>query len=452
MKHLLIVDDERGTRESLYVVFSNQYRVSLAANAKQALEALAGDPVDAVFLDIIMPDVDGLSLLNQILQAHPEMPVIMVSAAAGVKPAIKAIRMGAYDYVSKPFELEEVRTIAARALQSATLKRKVSLLQSEIEQEFPVNGIVGESSSFRKALADTRKAAETDATVLFIGESGTGKELFARYLHGISERQQEPFCPVHCAALPQNLMETELFGYEKGAFTGANKRKLGLIDMAGSGTLFFDEVSEMAPAVQVKLLRVLQEREFMRVGGTQRIHTNARIAAASATDLREAAETSDFRQDLYYRLSVVPIQLPPLRERLDDIPLLAYYFLSYFRKRMNVRTRDINPDALDAFRRYPWPGNIRELRNIIERMLVLHGKRERICLEDLPNEFNEQRQPAVQPLDGPLTDAVDAFEADLIRRAMEENDGIQTRAAKQLGITRRMLKYRIDKLGLDFQD
>ena len=448
MKHLLIVDDERGARESLKAVFANSHHVSLAESAAAATRQLAADNIDLMLLDIMMPDKDGLAFLQEALGAYPDLPVIMVTAASGAEPVIQAMGMGAYDYISKPFEVDEIRLVVDRALQRNALKRQVEVLRDEVSLEFPVHGIVGEAPEFRKALADTRKAAETDSTVLITGESGTGKELFARYLHAQSKRPDEPFVAVHCAALPEGLMESELFGFEKGAFTNADRRKLGRFDLAGSGTLFFDEVSEMSMNTQVKLLRVLQEREFMRVGGTNVVRAESRIVAATARDLRQDVEDRRFRGDLYYRLGVVPVYLPPLRERIDDIPLLAYYFLNYFRRRMSVETRDIDPDCLDYFMRYSWPGNVRELRNIIERTLVLHGHRRSIHSVSLPAELRHQQPSPPRGDHQSLTAAVGAYESELIRAALLETNGIQTKAAARLGITRRMLKYRMDKLNI----
>jgi len=323
------------------------------------------------------------------------------------------------------------------------------VLQGEVSQEYPIEGIVGEAPSFRRALEDARKAAQSDATVLISGESGTGKELVARSVHAWSNRKDEPFVPVHCAALPETLIESELFGHEKGAFTSADKQKVGRFDLAGAGSLFFDEVSEMPLSTQVKLLRVLQEREFMRVGGTRVIRTDARIIAASGKDLRQRVETKEFRDDLYYRLSVVPIRLPPLRERREDIPLLARYFLDLYRTGLDAETSEFAPETLQLFTHYSWPGNVRELRNIIERMLVLHGHSRQILPEFLPDEFTEgDRLPPVRGANQTLTDAVNTYEKELIRTALEETGGIQTAAADRLGTTRRILKYRMEKLDI----
>ncbi len=451
MKHVLIVDDERGSRESLKAVFSRDYKVTTAASAAEASQFLSEDKVDLILLDVIMPDKDGLAFLKEIQNQYPDVPVVMVSASTSVRPVVEAIRAGAYDYVTKPFDIEDVQRLAERALESSSLRRRVEILQTEVSREYPVHGIIGESPAFKKALDDVRRAADTDSTVLLGGESGTGKELVARLLHALSGRRDEPFVAVHCAALPESLMESELFGHEKGAFTHAEKRKLGRFDLAGSGTLFFDEVSEMSMTTQVKLLRVLQEREYMRVGGTQVIRTNARIVTATAKDLPAEVREKRFRDDLFYRLNVVPIRLPPLRERAEDIPLLARHFVEFFKQNLNCQTKAFAPKALELLVRYRWPGNVRELRNLVERMLVLHGHHEQILPEHLPEELHAT---ASHPPPGgrgrilPLEDAVNSFERELVESALREAGGVQTRAAELLGTTRRILKYRMEKLNI----
>jgi DNA-binding NtrC family response regulator len=466
MKRLLIVDDELGSRESLRNVFSRAYEVDLADGAKAALRQLSEKRFDLVLLDYIMPEMDGLTLLKEVQNLYPGLPFIMVSASPSVRPVVEAMRAGAHDYVSKPFDVEEIRRIVSRTLEDGALRRRVEILQSEVSQEFPVHGIVGQSPAFRLVIEDTRKAAETDATVLIHGESGTGKELIARLLHNLSARKDEPFIAVHCGSLPESLMESELFGHEKGAFTHADKRKLGRFDLAGSGTLFFDEVSEMSPSTQVKLLRVLQEREYMRIGGTAVIRSNARIAAATNRDLLKEMQEKRFREDLFYRLNVVPLHIPPLRERREDIPQLTGYFLQFFARKMNAAVTEITPEAMDRLVRYAWPGNVRELRNIIERLVVLHGKQPQLPLACLPKEFQDEpaamsaapAAPAasqatpVLPPGTALSEAVDAYERALVIHALREARGVQTRAAELLGTTRRILKYRMDKLHIDAFD
>lgn len=452
MKRILVVDDEFGPRESLKAVFSIDYEVVTAESAAAAGRVLAEKRIDLVLLDVIMPDQDGLTFLTELRTQQPDIPVIMISAASSVKPVVEAMRQGAYDYVTKPFDVEDITRVVKRALESTTLHKRIETLQDEVSRTFPVAGIVGESKAFRQALAEIEMAAETNATVLIQGESGTGKELAARLLHAMSGRCEEPFVAVHCGALPESLMESEIFGHEKGAFTNANKMKPGRFDLAADGTLFLDELGEMTLATQVKLLRVLQEREFMRVGGTRVIHTNVRIVAATARDLRHEVDEGRFRDDLFYRISVVPVCLPPLRERTADVPLLARHFLDLYAKQLDAHTTDFSPEAMDLMCRYRWPGNVRELRNLVERMLVLHGKKTTIRPEHLPREVQNDsvpRKPAIALGDGQnLQELVNAYERELIEDALSQTGGVQTRAAEHLGTTRRILRYRMEKLSI----
>ncbi len=455
MKKLLIVDDEMGSRQSLHAVFSNEYKVYLAESAKVALARLGETRVDLVMLDYMMPDTNGVTLLREIQSRYPDVPFVMVSASSTVRPVVDAMRAGAFDFVAKPFDVQEIRAVVARALEHSGLKRKVEVLEEEVSRRYPVDAIIGQSPPMKHIMEIVQRAAQSDATVLIYGESGTGKELIARQLHTSSNRCDEPFIPVHCGSLPDSLMESELFGHEKGAFTGADRRKPGRFDMAGSGTLFFDEVSEMSLATQAKLLRVIQEREYMRVGGTQVLRTNARILGACNKDLMKEVQEKRFREDLYYRLNVIPVTMPPLRDRPGDIPLLARHFLELYRKSMNTHTRDFAPESMELMQQYRWPGNVREMRNIIERALVLHGHRELLPPEALPAEFRAgpvamegPRAPSIVLGEKSLAEAVSEFERELVERALREANGIQTKAAELLRTTRRILKYRMDKLNI----
>jgi len=451
-QHILIVDDEEGPRESLRAIFHREYRISLAETVAQGLEVLSREPVDLVLTDVIMPDQDGLTFLRRIRDLYSGLPVVMISAATSFRPVVEAMRQGAQDYVAKPFDVEEVQHIVRRAVATSAMQRRVNSLENEVDRAFPVHGIVGDAPAFREALDRLRKAAATDATVLILGESGTGKELAARMLHRLSQRNAEPFVAVHCGALPESLMESELFGHEKGAFTNADRLKHGRFDLAGSGTLFFDEVSEMSLTTQMKLLRVLQEREFMRVGGTQIIKTNARIVAASARDLRKLCAENKFRDDLYYRMGVVPVALPALRDRPGDIERLAGHFLSQLRLNLDVVTEGFSPEAMALMTAYRWPGNVRELRNVVERMLVLHGAEPLITPACLPEEFHPTGETAAPvTVEGSLERRVDVFEKHIIEEALRQSGGVQTRAAEKLGTTRRILRYRMEKLGIPFR-
>ena len=478
MKHILVVDDELGARESLKAIFTGPFRVTAVPSAREARKVLADKAVDLMLLDVVMPQENGLEFLKDTQTAHPNLPVIMVSASTAVRPVVEAIQAGALDFVAKPYDVREIRLVVERTLERSTMRRQVAVLQSEVSREFPVHEIIGCSPLFQSVLEAVRKAADTDATVLVHGESGTGKELIARLLHSASPRRDEPFVAVHCGALPESLMESELFGHEKGAFTNADRRKPGRFELAGNGTLFFDEVSEMSMTTQTKLLRVLQEREYMRVGGTQVVRTNARIVTASNRDLRAEVEAKRFREDLYYRINVVPVRVPPLRERTSDVPLLARHFLQFFRQTMNVATASFDEATLDLMSRYAWPGNVRELRNIVERLLVLNGTRASLTPDCLPEEFHALRAAMPAPTQTPapvppppaavaaapaaamppapartlegrtLEDAVNAYERELVLNALRTANGVQTRAAELLGTTRRILKYRMDKLNI----
>jgi len=465
MMKLLIVDDERGSREALRQIFSLEYTVFATATADEAQTVLAREEVDLVLLDVVMPGRSGLDLLRQIHVDQPDLPVIMVSASISIPPIVEAIRQGAVDFVSKPFDVENILHLVRRALETKRLHRQVAVLKTELSTAFPTQQIIGRSPAFSAAISQLRQASKTDATVLIQGESGTGKELAARLLHAQSPRRDEPFVAVHCAALPENLLESELFGHEKGAFTNANRQKPGRFELAGSGTLFFDEIGEMSTATQVKLLRVLQEREFMRVGGTRLIRTNARIVAATARDLHKETAEGRFREDLYYRLNVVQVRLPPLRKRRDDIPLLLTHFLKRLGPDLHAVTREFETEAMCRLCSYAWPGNVRELRNVVERVLVLHSSEPVVSISMLPEEFHaepacdtpvavETTLPAVSTAVAPpkqdqtIESAVRAYERQLIVDALHQAGGVQTHAAKNLGTTRRILRYKMEKLGL----
>jgi len=448
VKRILAIDDELGTRASLQAIFSRNYDIATAAGADEAMDALSRDPVDVVILDIRLAGENGLDVLKNIKGLYPDLPVVMLSASTTAPSIVTAMRLGAYDYVTKPFAVEDVVQAVAHAIENSNLQRRVASLENDVAQEFPVEAIIGGASAFQRAIFDLITSAATDSTVLITGETGTGKELAARLLHARSNRAGEPFVPVHCASLPEALIESELFGHEKGAFTNALRQKPGRFDLAGAGTLFFDELGEIPLATQVKLLRVLQDGEFMRVGGTQVIKTRARFVAATTRSLIDEVRLGRFRDDLFYRINVVPVSLPPLRERLSDIPLLADHFLRALRTTLGATTESFAPDAMNLMVRYAWPGNVRELRNIVERMLVLHGKEKSIRPEFLPREFYDATTDPADRTDASesLEDTVNAYERAIIAKALAKARGVQSHAATALGTTRRILKYRMEKL------
>src|SRR5262245_34445314 len=361
---VLVVDDDEGLRESCRLILEEDYEVLDAPNGAEGLEVLRGSEVDVVLLDVRLPGMDGLEVLQKIKSLDEQIEVILVTAVKTVRTAVTAMKLGAFDYLTKPFEEEEVLAVVRRALERRALQRELAFLRSELARRDNGGDIVGESAEMRRLFHVIAQVARTSATVLITGESGTGKELVARAIHSQSPRREKPFVPVNPAAISETLIESELFGHERGAFTGAYQKKLGRFELAQGGTLFLDEIATLKAEMQAKLLRVLQEREIERVGGTRRIGVDVRIIAATNVDLKRAVATQAFREDLYYRLNVVPIALPPLRSRRDDIALLAEHFIRKYNQRFGKHISGISDDARAALEDYHWPGNVRELQNI----------------------------------------------------------------------------------------
>ncbi|RYD06625.1 hypothetical protein N752_02850 [Desulforamulus aquiferis] len=392
-----------------------------------------------------MPEMDGLEVLIKTKDILPKLPVIMVTAHGTIDTAIEAMKLGATDYITKPFDLDELKLVVKQALMVSQLQTEVTFLRSELTKKY--GRIVGNSKAIQEVCTLIEKVADSNATVLITGESGTGKEVAAVSIHHLSSRRDKPFVPINCAALPEALLESELFGHEKGAFTGAVARKLGRFELSNGGTLFLDEVTEMPLSMQVKLLRVIQERQFERVGGSESIKVDVRVIAATNRDPVECIKTGTLREDLYYRLNVLPIHLPPLRDRLDDIPLLVMHFLNKFNP---GQEQPISPDAMGLLFSYNWPGNIRELQNIIERAVILSQGQE-IKAHHLPKEIQKKDIPPVEggsdliinfPEEGISLEGV---EKELILKALEKSNGNQTKASQLLGITRSALLYRAQK-------
>jgi len=480
---ILVIDDEKNLRWALQRGLSAEgHRVVAAATGGEGLELAAREPPDLVILDLRLPDLDGIEVLKRLRSADPRRPVIMITAHGAIETAIRAMKEGAYDYVTKPFDLDEMSVLVAKALDLRRLEGEVERLRDELDRRSGYGIIIGDSEALRKVLALVDRLAETTANVIIYGESGTGKELVARAIHRRGPRAGRPFIAVNCAALPETLLEDELFGHEKGAFTEAVSRRAGRFEQADGGTLFLDEVGEMSPALQAKLLRVIEEREFQRLGGRETVRTDFRLIAATNRDLRAAVEAGTFREDLYYRLHVVPIQLPPLRERREDIPALVKHFIEV--KSHGQTLARVSPEAMQAMLDYDWPGNVRELQNAVERALITGGG-EVIRLEDLPPEVLRERLPSgsspsgsspsgssssgssssgSSPSGAPRGAAgypaglipdipdeglsLEEVERELIRLALAKAGGNQTRAARLLGITRQTLIYRIQKHGL----
>ena len=452
-RRILVVDDEHGVRESLRIVLKDRYDVTTANTGDEALTLVDTERFDAALLDILMPGRDGLEVLEQIKQRALTLPVIMLTATKTVKTAVTAMKLGAHDYVTKPFDVEELQLIVERAVQSGDLAREVEALRSEVGIRYGFEQIVGTSPKLQSILGTVAKVAPIKTTVLITGESGTGKEVIARAIHYNSPRAAKPLVTINCAAIPDNLLESELFGHERGAFTDAYAKKLGQFELADQSTLFLDEIGEMNPATQAKILRVIESSEFSRIGGAQPIKVDVRLIAATNRDLHQGMRDGTFRSDLYYRLNVVSVHLPPLRDRREDVPLLIKHFLRAKSRDLGIPEKSFTTDALDLLLGYSWPGNVRELENVIERTLVL-SLGSTMTADDLPQYLataHGSAHPAQQSVlrgEKRLNEAVEQFEQELIRNALTQADQNQTRAAELLGTTRRILKYKMDKLGI----
>jgi DNA-binding NtrC family response regulator len=438
---ILVIDDDKSLRESLRMLLSDKYRVVFARSGKEAFELLRKESPDLVFCDIRMPEMNGLDVLSRIKGSEPELEVIMITAVNTVGSAVEAMRRGAYDYITKPFDIEAISALIENVLEKKRLQTENTFLKEQIEKQFQFEKIVGRTPVMREVFSLIGQISKSDSTVLISGESGTGKEMAARAIHNLCSRSQKLFVPVNCAAIPENLLESELFGHERGAFTGAFERKLGKFEIADSGTLFLDEVGSLPLAMQGKLLRALQEREIERVGGTKPIPINVRIISATNIDLKEEIAAKKFRKDLFFRINVIPLALPPLRERKADIQLLLEHFLNKFNHEFGKSQKGFSKEALEHLTVYPWPGNVRELQNLVERLVVL-AKGDYITLDDLPKDVSEPTEELSAPPDFlslPYKEAQRKFETLFITKALEKTGGKKTKAAKMLGIHRNTL-------------
>ncbi len=434
------------------MVFKDACEVGVAESVDAALEAFDRTPPDLVLLDLVMPGRSGLDLLRALAERPHPPPVIVLSATKTLTSAVEAMRLGALDYVTKPFEIEALRLKVRRLLERRALEEEVERLRDQVEGRSRLGRLIGQSARMQDIFRTIERIAGSRATVLVLGESGTGKELVARAIHDLGPRSARPFVPINCAALPDPLIESELFGHERGAFTDARERKIGRFEAASGGTLFLDEVGELSPAVQAKLLRALQERTIERVGSHESIAIDVRVVAATNRDLERDVVSGRFREDLFYRINVVPIVLPPLRERREDIRLLAESFLARARAEGQRGPARLSNAALAALERHAWPGNVRELENALERAMAL-ADGEVIDLDDLPEavaraERSEALREAVRRGRLSLPQAVSRFELELLRETLEAAGWNQTRAAQQLGLTRRLLKLKMDRYGL----
>jgi two-component system response regulator PilR (NtrC family) len=448
---ILVVDDEKSMRDLLSITLEKEgYDVLTAAGGEPAIEALHRESVDAVITDLRMPKVDGLQVLRVAKEISPDTAVIVITAVASTETAVEAMKLGAYDYITKPFKLDEVNLIVRNALERKRLRDENLYLRRQLETQHRFENIIGKSGVIAEVFDTIRKIADSPSTAMVTGESGTGKELVARAIHFNSFRRDKPFVPVNCGAIPEGLMESELFGHVRGAFTGAVGNKVGLFSSAEGGTLFLDEITEIPALLQVKLLRAIQVREIRRVGDTKDIKTDVRLIAASNRDLEEAVQEGILREDLFYRLNVIPIQLPPLRERREDIPLLVAHFLQKFSKELGKDVRGVTPEAMTVLERYRWPGNIRELENVLERAIVL-GAGDMLGIDSLPESVRRERpvkglDSVDLPEDGlDLEATLDAIESRYLQRALDRTGGVQTKAAELLKMTFRQFRYKLQK-------
>jgi two-component system NtrC family response regulator len=445
---ILIMDDEPQERRRIEThLVQKGYDVTAVRDVQEAMDAVVNGRFDVFLTDCNIPGVDALETSGEARKISPDMAVIIMTAFATIETAVKAIKAGAYDYLSKPIDLDQLVVLIGRISERRTLIRENTELKEQLRERYKFDEIVSSSHAMEEVLNLAGRVAASNAAVLLRGESGTGKELVAKAIHYHSRRADFPLVKVNCAALPETLLESELFGHEKGAFTGATARRIGRFEAADKGTLFLDEIGELAPAMQVKLLRALQDGEFERVGGNQTIKTDVRMIAATNRDLEKAMKKGQFREDLYYRLNVVSIVLPPLRDRKEDIPALLDHFIDKYKKENTKQITELSPEARDLLMRYSYPGNVRELENIIERAVVL-AKKKIITESDLPIHVHTAarngRHPA-QEFKGSLQETLGTVERGLILEALKETGGIQTRAAEKLGLSERVLRYKLKK-------
>jgi len=447
-KTILIVDDDEGMRDTLGAILKREYRVLRAGNGREGMDVLSREDVDVMLLDVNMPVMGGMDVLKQVKESQRPIEVIMISAINDVEKAVQAMKLGAYHYITKDFEYDAVLSLVHNACERLELSRKVMTLTAQVADDRERSFITGPSQKMREITDLIRKVAGLTATVLILGESGTGKELLARMIHRESDRADGPFLPVNLAAIPGELVESALFGHEKGSFTGAVKQQIGKFEMASGGTLFLDEIGELKPDAQSKLLRALQESEIERVGGTRPIKVDLRIIAATNIDLERAVRDGRFREDLFYRINVIPVRVPPLRERTEDIPELARFFVQRYSRKFRKPVEGVSVAAITVLQSYRWPGNIRELENVIERLVAVSDK-DAIDAEDLPYEYH------LAPLSTPdggtedlLERACDTFERNFILKALEQSGWNVTGTARALGVPLSTLKHKMDRLDI----
>jgi len=455
--HVLVVDDDPAVRDVLQeALMQEEYSVSTAEDGAAAIQAVKDSVVHIVITDFQLPDIDGLEIIDRLAKLDSKIIPIMMTGFGTIETAVRAMKSGAFDFITKPFDLEAAAAVVRKAAEFLRLRQENHLLRKVVRDQYRLEQLVGASQPIQEVMEFVQKVADSDSTVIIQGESGTGKELVARMLHFNSFRKDRPLVPVNCGAIPENLLESELFGHEKGAFTGATHSRMGRFELANGGTIFLDEIGEMSLPLQVKLLRVLQEREFERVGGSRTIHVDVRIVAATNQDLETLVEEKRFRKDLFYRLNVIPMVIPPLRERRSDIPLLIDHFLTRFNQSKHTEISGLAPDAIRTLTEYDWPGNIRELENMIERLVVLK-KRGVLSIGDLPEKIcrrasgSELTERFIRfNEDGiNLSSEVELYEKHLIMEALRKANGVTARAAQLLHLNRTTLVEKLKRKGVD---
>ncbi|HEX6728169.1 MAG TPA: sigma-54 dependent transcriptional regulator [Nitrospira sp.] len=455
--HVLVVDDDPAVRDVLQeALMQEEYSVSTAEDGAAAIQAVKDSVVHIVITDFQLPDIDGLKIIDRLAKLDSKIIPIMMTGFGTIETAVRAMKSGAFDFITKPFDLEAAAAVVRKAAEFLRLRQENHLLRKVVRDQYRLEQLVGASQPIQEVMEFVKKVADSDSTVMIQGESGTGKELVARMLHFNSFRKDRPLVPVNCGAIPENLLESELFGHEKGAFTGATHSRMGRFELANGGTIFLDEIGEMSLPLQVKLLRVLQEREFERVGGSRTIHVDVRIVAATNQDLETLVEEKRFRKDLFYRLNVIPIVIPPLRERRSDIPLLIDHFLTRFNQSKHTEISGLAPDAIRTLTEYDWPGNIRELENMIERLVVLKKRGvlsigdlpEKICRRSSGSELTERfirfNEDGIN-----LSSEVELYEKHLIMEALRKANGVTARAAQLLHLNRTTLVEKLKRKGVD---
>ena len=446
-QRILVVDDEEKLRRVIELqLMTAGFDVDKAGSAEEGLKL--AERADLVLTDLKLPGMDGLELLAAIRRQNMESPVIVMTAFGTIEVAVEAIKAGAVDFLMKPFSLDHLMAVVGKALEVRALRDENRQLREELGKRYQFDNIIGHSPVMQEVFATIERVAPTRATVLLAGESGVGKDLIARAIHFHSPRRDRPFVKINCTALPENLMESELFGYEKGAFTGANTTKPGKFEQADTGTVFLDEIGDVPAVIQVKLLRILQEREFERLGSNKTRHIDVRVIAATNQDLRAALEQGTFREDLYYRLNVVPINIAPLRDRMQDIPFLAEYFLRKYAAEAGNRIQSITPAAMSRLAEYHWPGNVRELENVIERSVVMCTG-DRLDVADIKLDNAPRPRGTANDFSLPPGMTLDQYEQEIIREALKQADGNKSQAARALGLTRNALRYRLTQMGLE---